>query len=62
MFGKRDMNAYNSASKGTASSVCQIIGVNAAGVARVETPQYSTYRGRPVLTTPNILYVSISRA
>jgi len=28
------------------------IGVNAAGVA---TPQYLTCRGRPVLTTPNIL-------
>jgi len=31
------------------------IGVNAAGVAGVVTPQYLTCRGRPVLTTPNIL-------
>ena len=28
------------------------IGVNAAGVAGVATPQYLTCRGRPVLTTP----------
>jgi len=31
------------------------IGVNAAGVAGVATPQYLTCRGCPVLTTPNIL-------
>jgi len=33
----------------------QCIDVNAAGVAGVATPQYLTCRGRPVLTTPNIL-------
>ena len=36
-------------------SVRERIGVNAAGVAGVATPQYLTCRGRPVLTTPNIL-------
>jgi len=30
------------------------MGVNAAGVAGVATPQYLTWRGRPVLTTPPI--------
>ena len=31
------------------------MGVNAAGVAGVATPQYLTCRGRAVLTTPDIL-------
>ena len=36
--------------------VCHIcIGVNAAGITGVATPQYLTCTGRPVLTTHNIL-------
>ena len=35
-----------------AYNIQRTIGVNAAGVAGVATPQYLTHRGRPVLTTP----------
>jgi len=35
------------------------IGINAAGVAEVVTPQYLTCRGRPVLTTPPPIFSQV---
>ena len=54
-LGLRKFRRGKSIVLSTNSSTVERIGVNAAGVAEVATPQYLTCRGRPVLTTPNIL-------